>query len=137
MIRISTNANVAKYILDTTVLIDHLRGREEAEELVDSLALAGHRIGVCCISITELYSGLGQDGRDAAADLTDGLEYYLVSREAAKEAGRYRYEFARRGITLSTTDTLMAATAIAESAILITANARGFPMEEIQLLEHS
>ena len=54
MIRISTNANVAKYILDTTVLIDHLRGREEAEELVDSLALAGHRIGVCCISITEL-----------------------------------------------------------------------------------
>ena len=69
--------------------------------------------------------------------MTDGLEYYLVSREAAKEAGRYRYEFARRGITLSTTDTLMAATAIAEGAILITANTRDFPMEEIELLEHS
>jgi len=134
--RISKNANMAKYILDTTLLIDHLRGRKEAAELVDTLALDGHRLGVCCVSITELYSGLGQDARVAAGDLTDGLEYYEVSREAAKEAGRYRYEFARRGTILSTTDTLIAATAIAEGATLITANTRDFPMEEIELLEH-
>ena len=135
MTRISKNANMAKYILDTTLLIDHLRGRKEAAELVDTLALDGHRIGVCCVSITELYSGLGQDARVEADDLTDAMEYYEVSREIAKEAGRYRYEFARRGTTLATTDTLIAATAIAEGAILITGNTRDFPMEEIELLE--
>ncbi|PKB71757.1 MAG: hypothetical protein BZY87_03870 [SAR202 cluster bacterium Io17-Chloro-G6] len=86
---------MAKYILDTTLLIDQLRGRKEAAELVETLALDGHRLGVCCVSITELYSRLGQHDRAAADDLTDGLEYYDVSREAAKEAGRYRYEFAR------------------------------------------
>jgi len=127
---------VAKYILDTTFLIDHLRGRKEAAELVDILALDGHRIGVCCVSIAELYSGLGQDEQTAAGDLTGGLEYYEVSRESARVAGRYRHDFARRGTTLSTTDTLIAATAIAEGAILITANTRDFPMEEIELFEH-
>ncbi|MCH7736767.1 MAG: type II toxin-antitoxin system VapC family toxin [Chloroflexi bacterium] len=126
---------MAKYILDTTLLIDHLRGHKEAAELVDNLALDGHRIGVCCVSIAELYSGLGQDEQAAAGDLTDGLEYYDVSREAAKEAGRYRYEYARRGTVLSTADTLIAATAIAVEAILITSNVKDFPMEEIELLE--
>jgi hypothetical protein len=90
---------MAKYILDTTLLIDHLRGRTETAELVDTLALDGHRLGVCCVSITELYSGLGQDARVAADDLTGGLG--------------------------------------AEGAILITANARDFPMEEIELLEQT
>ena len=131
------NASVAKYILDTTLLIDHLRGRKEAPELIDSLALDGHRIGVCCVSIAELYAGLGQDARAAADDFTGGLEYYQVSREAAKMAGRYLYEFARIGTTLSTTDALIAATAIEEDAILITANTKDFPMDEIELLEHS
>ena len=127
---------MAKYILDTTLLIDHLRGRKGAAELVDTLALDNHRLGVCCVSIAELYSGLGQDELAVAGDLTDGLEYYEVSREVAKEAGRHRYEYARQGKSLSTADTLVAATAIAEGATLITANTRDFPMEEIRLLEH-
>ncbi|MDA1129759.1 MAG: PIN domain-containing protein [Chloroflexi bacterium] len=126
---------MAKYILDTTLLIDHLRGRNGAQELVDTLALDGHRLGVCCVSIAELYSGLVPDEQAVAGDLIQGLEYYDVSREAAKEAGRYRYEFARRGITLSTTDTLIAAAAIEENATLITANTKDFPMEEIKLFE--
>jgi len=36
---------------------------------------------------------------------------------------------------LSTIDTLIAATAIAKDAILITANVKDFPMEEIEILE--
>lgn len=128
---------MAKYILDTTLLIDHLRGRNEAKELVDTLALEGHRLGVCCVSIAELYSGLGPDEQIAAGDLTESLEYYDVSREAAREAGRYRYEFARRGTALSTTDTLIAATAIEEDATLITDNIKDFPMDGIKLFERA
>ena len=127
---------MAKYILDTTLLIDHLRGRNETKELVDTLALDGHRLGVCCVSIAELYSGLGPDEQVVAGDLTESLEYYDVSREAAREAGRYKNEFARGRTALSTPDTLIAATAIVQGATLITANTRDFPMEEIELLEH-
>ncbi len=127
---------MASYLLDATALIDYLRGRREIIELLNTLANQGHQLGLCCVSVAELYAGLGEVERAAASRLTDAMDYHEVTREVAKEAGRYRYEFARRGTPLSTTDTLIAATAIAEGAILITANTRDFPMEEIELLEH-
>jgi len=128
---------VANYHLDTTALIDYLHGRQGAIELMGTLFQQGHRLGVCCISVAELYAGLSEEERARADFLVGAMDFHDVSREIAKEAGRYRYEFARRGIGLSTTDTLIAATAIFHGATLITANTRDFPMEEIQLLEHS
>ena len=127
---------MAKYILDTTVLVDFLNGRREAVDLVDSLAHRGNQLGVCCVSVAELYAGTDRNRRAAVDRLIEAMNYHDVSLAAAQEAGRYRYEFARRGTALSTTDTLIAATAIAEGATLITANPRDFPMEEIELLEH-
>ena len=127
---------MAKYLLDTTILIEHLCGRTEAVDLLTVLARQGHRMGLCCINVAELYSGLSHEERARADRLIDSLDFYDVTREVAKQAGEYRYDFARRGVTLSTADTLVAATAVAESATLITANTKDFPMKEIDLLEH-
>ena len=127
---------MASYLLDTTVLIDYLRGRSVAVELLNTLVNQGHQIGVCCISVAELYAGVNEAQRAGADRLIDALDYREVSREIAKEAGRYRYEFARQGSVLSTADTLVAATAIAYGSVLVTANAGDFPMEELELLGH-
>ena len=94
-------------------------------------------MGLCCINVAELYSGLSQQEEARAERLVDSLDYYVVTRQAAKEAGRHRYNFARRGITLATADALIACTAIKEGATLITANFKDFPMEELQILEHA
>ena len=128
-------AKVADYLLDTTALIDHLHGQQEVMALVSNLVQQGNRLGVCCVNVAELYSGLGQEERARADRLIATLEYYELTSQIAKEAGRHRYEYARQGRSLSTADTLVAATAIAEGATLITANTRDFPMQEIQLLE--
>lgn len=127
---------MAKYFLDTTVLFDHVHGRREAAKLITGLANQGHRLGLCCINVAEVYSGLSQEERSRADRLIDTLDFFEVTRETAKQAGRYRYYFARRGTPLATVDTLIAATAIAEGATLITANTKDFPMEEIQVVEH-
>ena len=122
--------------MDTTTLIGHLRGRQNVVELVSELAAAGHRLGVCPVNIAELYAGITADERARADQLTNNLEYFQVTGDTAKEAGRYRQDSARRGTLLSTTDALLAATAAAEDAILVTANAKDFPMEGVRVLEH-
>jgi predicted nucleic acid-binding protein len=127
-------AAVARYLLDTTVLIDHLTGRRKAVEMVKSLARQGHVLGVCSINVAELYSGLNSQERASADVLITGLDYFEISPEDAKRAGGYRSEFATKGITLTTADTLIAATAVGYGAILVTANVKDYPMEDLALL---
>ena len=88
---------MANYLLDTTALVDFLNGRQEVVDLVNSLASPSNRLGVCCVSVAELYAGTNLERRAAADRLVGALDYYDVSLAAAKEAGRYRHEFARRG----------------------------------------
>lgn len=57
-----------------------------------------------------------------------------TSPAIAQQAGTWRYDFARRGLQLSTTDTLVAATAHAHGATIVTGNASDYPMSEIALL---
>ena len=126
---------MAKYLLDTTVLIDHLRGQQKVTDIITRLARQGNEFGVCCINVAELYAGLSDKERTKAEKLIDSLDYYETSKDIAKMAGCYRFEFARKGITLTTSDTLVAATAISYDATLMTANVKDYPMKEIELLQ--
>ncbi|MGQ9555425.1 MAG: PIN domain-containing protein [Anaerolineae bacterium] len=125
---------MASYFLDTTALIDYLNGRPETVKTVKGLASEGHLLGICCINITEVYAGLKEHERKPAERLLGSLHYYDVTAEVAAQAGAYINSFARRGISLSASDAIIAATAIANQATLVTANIRHYPMPEIALL---
>lgn len=126
------------YLLDTTILIGHLRGKSAAVQFVLALIENGHRLGICCVNIAELYARVLTPTEEYLANrLTDRLELYNVNLQIARRAGLFWLEFSRRGISLQTTDCIIAATAIAENAILVTANTRHFPMPELQVVRHS
>ena len=57
-----------------------------------------------------------------------GLDHYEVDFELARYAGLLKNEWARRGRTISSTDVLIGATALAHKLILMTDNRKDFPM---------
>jgi len=127
---------VAEYLLDTNALVDFLYGIDDAVELIESLGRDGHTLAVCSVSVAELYSGLAESDEANVERVLSAFEYWDISPEAAKRAGSYRYQFARRGIQLSTPDTLQAALAVDRDANFVTRNVRDFPMTDLKIVTY-
>jgi len=70
-----------------------------------------------------------------AAAFLDRLRFLATDREAARRAGHYQAEWVRRGHTIHTPDALVAGTARAHGAVLLTHNLDDFPMPDLRV-EH-
>lgn len=123
------------YLLDSTVLIEWLRGRETVKDTLLRLVDAGHVLGTSCVNLAEVEAGLREDERRRAGALLDRLRFLPTDREAAHRAGRYQAEWARKGRTIQTPDALVAGTARAHGAVLLTHNTSDFPMGDLRV-EH-
>lgn len=121
-------------LLDTTVLIDVLRGRPAAERL-RSLRRTGDVPWICAISIEEIWRGLRADEEGVAGRLIDALRLAPLGRDQGRLAGSWRRDHAARGITLSQADCLIGAAALGVGARLATGNPKDFPIEELEV-EH-
>lgn len=117
-------------LLDTTVLIDALRGRPAAER-IRALRARGDVPYVCSVNAEEIARGLLPGEEAAAGRLLRALRPAVLRPREGVMAGEWRRAFARRGITLSQADCLIAAAALAAGARLATGNPRDFPMPEL------
>lgn len=121
------------YLLDTTVLIAHLRGDERTSRFLLDLLHEGHTLGTSCVNVAEVERGVRPKERRAADELLGRLRFLDTAREAAFRAGRYQAELERRGRTLHTADALVAGTARAHGAVVLTDNVRDFPMRDVRV----
>ncbi|MDP8970178.1 MAG: PIN domain-containing protein [Actinomycetota bacterium] len=121
-------------LLDTTVLIDALRGRSAATRLRD-LRHTSPPPYVCVVNVEELWRGALPHEEEALRRLLDGLLLAPLGRREGEWAGTWRRTFAVRGITLSQADCLVAAAAVGVGAALATGNPKDFPMPGL-LVEH-
>ncbi len=121
-------------LLDSTVLIDHLRGRPAAER-VASRARSGDLLATTAINVEEVVRGLRREEESAVDELFDGLVVLPIGLEEGRQAGSWRREFASRGTTLSQADCIIAAVAHIAGAHLATGNPDDFPMPEL-VVEH-
>lgn len=115
---------MAMVLLDTTVLVDALRGKEEAityiEALVDPPA-------VSVVSVAELYAGVRPEEEEELARFLSIFRVLPIENKTARQAGYWRRDFGpSHGPSL--TDTLIAATATGHDLELVTHNAKHFPM---------
>ena len=102
---------MGKVLLDTDVLIDHLRGRRDLN--TDDAAIS-------VITRTELFAG--NEPEEAAVNvLLEDCEEVGVDASIARRAGRIK-----RDTGLQIADALIAATALEHELVLMTRNRRHF-----------
>ena len=120
-------------LLDTTFLIDVLNDRRGRADLMERMILEQHTLACCAINVAEVYVGLRAPEAAKTEALLRQLAYVPIRWEAAKLAGDLKREWARKGHTLTLTDTTVAAVCLTEGITLVTDNRRHFPMPELAL----
>jgi predicted nucleic acid-binding protein len=120
------------WVLDSTVLIDYLRGRP-AVERVSALRESGDIPATTAINVEEIVRGLRPTEAEAATRLFSGLVVLAVDLAAAWQAGEWRRASAARGVTLWQADCLIAATSMINGAALATGNPKDFRMEGLEV----
>lgn len=125
---------MALVLLDSTVLIDALRGRR-AVERIRQLRAGGDRPVVSPVNVEEIVRGLRDGERARTTRFLRGLRLLPLDRAQAMQAGEWRRSYAARGRTLSQADCLVAAAAQRAGGRLATGNPKDFPMPELAV-EH-
>ncbi|OGE69133.1 hypothetical protein A3B55_02565 [Candidatus Daviesbacteria bacterium RIFCSPLOWO2_01_FULL_43_15] len=117
-----------KYLLDTSVLVDHLRRKNRISD-----SLVGDGVGISIISYAELFHGAYRSANPeknlrliAGMVREVGLEVVGLDEKVVDRYAKIRVVLEKRGERLEDFDLLIGATAISENLILVTGNARHF-----------
>src|SRR4051794_21382309 len=120
-----------RYVLDSTFAIDFLRARPEAVDRLRRLVAAGGDPYITDVVLFELATGIRETEQVALDAFVSGIEFVQPGPDTARQAGLWRGHARRRGETLSVPDALIAATADALGATVLTKNIRDFALTPV------
>jgi len=123
---------MARVLLDSTVLIDALRGRA-AQHRLREMRRKGDEPWVCVISVEEIWRGIHDREAPFVRRLFRGLRLAPLGTAEGERAGTWRRDLAAKGVTVHQADCLIAAAAVGIDADLATGNPADFPMLTTQL----
>ena len=115
-------------VVDTSVLIDHLRGVEAAREALRGATAAGERLVASVLTRVEVLAGMRGPEERATRRLLDSLDWIEVDAELAERAGMLANRYLPSHAGVDPVDYVIAATAEHLDARLWTRNVRHFPM---------
>ncbi len=122
-------------LLDTTIVVDALRGRTRTLARLDGLEPVGDAAYVCAITVEEISRGIRPEEEDAFMDLLEGLRAAPLGIAEGRLAGFWKRTLSRRGRTISQPDALIAAAAVGIGARLATGNPKDFAIPGL-VVEH-
>lgn len=118
-----------RLVLDTSVLIDHLRGRPRAAtELIPNAIDRGDELWSSDIVRAELLAGMRAEGEGPTRDLMRLISWSEVDESLAEAAGALGRRFLRSHPGIEVSDLIVAALAQQLDADLKTTNLKHFPM---------
>jgi predicted nucleic acid-binding protein len=117
-----------RYVLDTTFIVDHLRGERAARDRLAQIVDLGDEPFVTDVIVAESWTGAHADRDPDLEALLQFIEFVQPGPLQAKRAGRFRADARRRGWTLSTADALIAASAESLQAVILSRNLRDFAL---------
>ena len=122
-----------RYLLDTTFLIDHLRGDGAAVARFERLFADGDEPLVNEVVVCELATGARRAPDPDIVALLEPIEFVQPGPDTALLAGRWRREARARGQTLSLADALIAAAADSADATVLTRNVRDLSLAPVRV----
>lgn len=109
------------YLLDTGLVLRHLRGQRHTVQLLRGLGKQG-RLSIASVTRLEVHAGMRPEERYATNKLLARLTTIDLDREIADRAGDMIAASQRAGKTLGVPDAIIAATAIGHQLTLVTLN---------------
>jgi predicted nucleic acid-binding protein len=127
---------MARVLLDTTVVVDCLRGRRGAVSEVRLLKLRGDDPFICAVTVEEVTRGIRPNEDAAFVSFLQGLLVAPLGMPEGRLAGYWKRSLAKRGRTISQSDALIAAAAVGVEARLATGNPKDFVKIKGLTVEH-
>ncbi|WP_322769528.1 type II toxin-antitoxin system VapC family toxin [Frankia sp. Cr1] len=115
-------------VVDTSVLIDHLRGDQDARDALREAAAAGERLAASVLTKVEILAGMRKGEERVTRRLLDSLDLIGVDDVVAERAGMLANQYLRSHPGVDPVDYVIAATAQQLGAKLWTRNLKHFPM---------
>ncbi len=114
-------------LVDTSILIDYLRGHAGAGDLLERERTADV-LHASEITRIEVLAGMRPAEEDGTRALLSTLVWHPVDAEIAEQAGALGREWLPSHHTIDSADLAIAATVVRTNARLLTRNVRHFPM---------
>ena len=123
-----------RYLLDTTLIVDHAHGYGPAMALLHRLYEDGAELFTCDVVVCEALSGGSDEHRAVVSRLLAPLDYVATDPATARAAGNARLVRHRSGGKLGLGGALIAAVAAGLGATVVTRNRPDFERQGASVL---
>ena len=121
---------IVSCLVDTDVCIDFLCEREYSRTLLRKW-LAQGSLSISAITHLEIYAGMRRDEESTTGAFLDFMVTIPVDEVIARSAGETIRHLKSKGITMSPSDSIIAASALFTNVPLITNNISDYPVAAI------